>query len=160
MRPMAFMQNQHTRELINAQKMSQKNYNKGPSCLQSLQQTVEIIRTQYCQYKNIKNPVATLNQPVQSTLPRPNNVPGFPWLLPPPPPFPHITQVMLLPLSKIKFLFITHAVSTLAQQSLQNSHTETPDFPVSTLSLRLCHGKSVIQALLYSFIFCSLIAIG
>ena len=43
---------------------------------------------------------------------------------------------------------------------LQNeSHAEIADFPVSLSSSCLCHAKSVIQALLYSFIFCRLILI-
>ena len=35
-----------------------------------------------------------------------------------------------------------------------------PDFPASVSSSCLCHGKSVIQTLLYSFIFCRLMAGG
>ena len=38
----------------------------------------------------------------------------------------------------------------MAQHGRQNEgHIETPDFPVLMLSLRLCHGKSVIQVLLH-----------
>lgn len=78
--------------------------------------------------------VPSLSQPAQSTLLRhnneprsglpppppphthihPNHVPRFtPFPIPPPPP---ITEVMLLPLLNIKFLFTT-LVSTLAQHS-------------------------------------------
>ena len=65
--------------------------------------------------------------------------------------------MLLLPLFEIRFLF-TSLVCILAQHGLQNKgHAETPDFPVATSSSRLCHGKSVMQALLYRFIFCHLI---
>ena len=58
---------------------------------------------------------------------------------------------------KIKFLFTT-PVSTLAQYGLQNKgNAEMPDLPVSVSSSCLCHGKYVIQVLLYSFIFRHLI---
>ena len=56
------------------------------------------------------------------------------------------------------FLFTT-SVSTLAHMVCKMSHAEIADFPVSVSSSCLCHGKSVIQALLYSFIFCRLILI-
>ena len=52
-------------------------------------------------------------------------------------------------------------VSTLTRHGLRNEgHAETPDFSVSTSPPCLCHGKSVIQALLYSFTFWRLIASG
>ena len=57
-------------------------------------------------------------------------------------------------LFKINFLFTT-PVCTLAQHSVQNEgHAEMPDPPVSVSSSYLYHRESVIQALLYSFLFC------
>ena len=46
--------------------------------------------------QNKKNPVPTLSQPVQSTLPRPNHVPRFPPLPPPPPPHKKNAQISSL----------------------------------------------------------------
>ena len=97
--------------------------------------------------KQSKILVPTLSQPVQSTLHRPNNVLGF---SPPSPPPTH--KVMLLPLKKKKF-----CSPPLAQHK---GHTVIPDYAVSMSSSCLCHGKSVFQALLHSFIFCCLIAGG
>ena len=77
----------------------------------------------------------------------------------PPPPLPH-NRGHTSSSFQVKFL-VTTPVSTLVQHSLQNKgHAEMPHFPVSMLFSRLCHGKSVIQALFYSLIFCHLIAGG
>ena len=68
----------------------------------------------------------------------------------------------LLPLVFVLFP-IPLQFPTLAQDCLLNEgHAETPDFPVSSVasSSCLCHEKSVIEALLYSFFFCRLIAGG
>ena len=67
-------------------------------------------------------------QLVQSGLPRPDIIMRLGS-----PPHP-ITEVMLLPVFKIKLLLAT-LVSTLAQHSLQKEgNAEMPDFPVSVLS--------------------------
>ena len=83
------------------------------------------------------------------------------WRLNVPTNFDHLSgYYQLLPLFNLTHIFCS-PLKTLAQGGLQNEgHAETPDFPVSTSSSCLCPGKSVIQALLYSFIFCRWIAGG
>ena len=108
-------------------------------------------------------PVPTPCQQIQSTLIRPNNVPQFLLRHPPtPPPFPSPPPAVVTPLPPFERTFLfTALVYTLAQHSLQNEgHAWTLGFPVSRSSSCLHHRNSVLQALLYSFSFCHLIAGG
>ena len=104
--------------------------------------------------KRLLNNIPNSGTNHQSTLPRPNNVP---WSPPLPLPFNwgHTFRIF-----KNKFLF-TIPVSTLAQQG-NEGHAETPDFKVSGVNVvcmpvpqKICHPSVV-----YSFIFCCLVAGG
>ena len=65
---------------------------------------------------------------------------------------------MLLPVKKNKIY--SPFISTLGKWGLQNKGhaTEMPDFSMTMLSSCLCYRKSIIQAMLYYFIFCRLTA--